>query len=203
MFSFTRLRGADPVLSVEMTSTGEVACFGQTMHEAYLKGLLATRFRLPEKNILISLQEAYRHDFIHSAYKLQELGYTLYCTEATHKFFAQNGVETILARWPTQPDMEGEVSSVCALEAIKDGTIHLCINLPNENSKQLEDNYIIRRAATDFDVSLLNDFVCTKLFVEALEMHHENPMVGVDPDSLFEYYKSENPSHKWVKGEFH
>jgi len=200
MFSFTRLRGADPVLSVEMTSTGEVACFGDNMHEAYMKALLATRFKLPEKNVLISLQEEYRSDFIHSAFKLQELGYTLFCTDQTHAFFKKHGIDTKLATWPNDPDMKGDVDAV---EAIKDGTIDLCINLPNENSKMLEDNFLIRRAATDFDVSLLNDFVSSKLFVEALTMHHENPMVGVDPDSLFSYYKNENPKHKWVDNEFH
>merc|ERR1719326_2762646 len=73
MFSFTRLRGADPILGVEMASTGEVACFGADKHEAFLKALLATRFKLPNKTIMISLQQQYRDEFIHSAYKLQEL----------------------------------------------------------------------------------------------------------------------------------
>ena len=61
----------------------------------------------------------------------------------------------------------------------------------------------LRRAAVDFDVPLLNNFVCTRLFVDSLEKHHANPFTGVEADSLFEFYKNENPEHKWVEGEFH
>merc|ERR1711968_14229 len=73
MFSFTRLRGADPVLGVEMASTGEVACFGENVHEAFLKALISTGFKIPEKNILLSVQESLQDDVIHSVYVLNRM----------------------------------------------------------------------------------------------------------------------------------
>lgn len=171
MFSFTRLRGADPTLGVEMASTGEVACFGANKEEAFMKGLLAARFNLPvdTRNILVSIQDEYKQDFIHSAYNLTQLGYNLFATERTHAFFQANNVESTLAPWPGKGEDD-------AVELIKEGKIDLAINLPNENSVSLADNYTIRRAAVDFDVPLLNNPVTTKLFVKALEYHAENPM---------------------------
>merc|ERR1719182_986577 len=72
MFSFTRLRGADPVLGVEMASTGEVACFGADKHEAFLKALMSTGFKMPEKSILVSVQESLQDEMVHSVHSLQE-----------------------------------------------------------------------------------------------------------------------------------
>jgi len=194
MFSFTRLRGADPTLGVEMSSTGEVACFGATKQEAFMKGLLAARFQLPEKtrNILISLQDEYKHDFIHSAYNLTQMGYKIYATEQTHAFFQKHNVESTFAPWPGQGEN-------CAESLIREGHIDLAINLPNENSEMIEHNYTVRRAAVDFDTPLLNNFVTTKLFVEALEMHHKEPMVGVNPENLFDHYIGEDSNHKWTR----
>jgi carbamoyl-phosphate synthase (ammonia) len=210
MFSFTRLRGADPVLSVEMASTGEVACFGENLHEAYLKALLASRFRLPPPggNILLSIPEMYRHEFIHSAYKLKEMGYNLYCTDDTHDFFADHGVENQLVNFDMPADGKLDPQMKYAVQELKEGRIDLCICLPKENTKDANrhtaiSNYNVRRAAVDFDVPLLNNFVCTTLFVDSLEAHLANPMVAVEASSLFEHYKAENPHHKWVEGEFH
>merc|ERR1719264_2426606 len=80
MFSFTRLRGSDPVLGVEMASTGEVACFGSTKEEAFLKSLLSTTFSMQNKNVMLSVQESLQEDVTHCAYQLHELGYKLYAT---------------------------------------------------------------------------------------------------------------------------
>jgi len=204
MFSFTRLRGADPVLSVEMASTGEVACFGANVEEAYLKGLLATRMmnKLPEKgdNILISFQDRYRGDWVHCAYQLQALGFNLFATEATHNFLQESGIECQLLHWPTQPDTQPN-----CVDAIRDGKISMVINLPNDYSQRLEDNYLIRRAAVDYNVPLLNNNVSAKMFVNAIEQHMTgSPLVGLDPESLFEHYTAENNSDAWVNArEFH
>jgi len=204
MFSFTRLRGADPVLSVEMASTGEVACFGTNVHEAYLKGLLATRSmeKLPKKgdNILISFQEKFRGDWVHCAYQLQQLGFNLFATEATHEFLKENGIASTHLHWPTSPEAQPN-----CVDQIRDGKIDMVINLPNDYSMRLEDNYLIRRAAVDYNVPLLNNNVSAKMFVGAIEQHMTiKPLVGLNPESLFEHYESEKSSEKWVNPrEFH
>lgn len=93
-FSFIRLKGADPVLGVEMASTGEVACFGKTKGEAYIKGLLATGFKLPKQNILLSIGSfKEKHEFLPSAKRLVEAGYTLFGTPGTADFMHENGVK--------------------------------------------------------------------------------------------------------------
>jgi carbamoyl-phosphate synthase (ammonia) len=204
MFSFTRLRGADPMLSVEMASTGEVACFGSNVHEAYLKGLLATRMmnKLPEPNanILLSFQEAYRDDWVHCAYQLHKLGFNLLATEATHAFLQQNDIPCTRLHWPTTPDVQPN-----CYEHIRDGKIDMVINLPNDYSKRVEDNYLIRRLAVDYNVPLLNNNVSAKMFVNAIEQHMTvKPLVGVNPESLFEHYEAEGNSDAWVEPrEFH
>merc|ERR1712157_90552 len=92
MFSFTRLRGSDPVLGVEMASTVEVACFGKTREEAFLKAMLSTGFQMPKNNILVSVQDSLQDEFTHSAWQLIEQGYTLYATEATAEVMKNKGV---------------------------------------------------------------------------------------------------------------
>jgi len=204
MFSFTRLRGADPMLSVEMASTGEVACFGSNVHEAYLKGLLATRMfsTLPPKgsNILLSFQEKFRDDWVHCAFQLQQLGFNLYCTEGTHAFLNEHEIETTLLHWPTTPDVQPNCTDM-----IRDGKIDIVINLPNDYSQRLQDNYLIRRTAVDYNVPLLNNNVSAKMFVGAIEQHMTvKPLIGVDPESLFEHYKNENDKDAWTqKREYH
>ena len=96
MFSFTRLGGADPVLGVEMASTGEVACFGADMHEAFLKSLVATNFALPKSSVLFGAEGAVLHDLVKSAHKLKALGFKLYGTPAAADFFNARGVETVV-----------------------------------------------------------------------------------------------------------
>merc|ERR1719331_2060990 len=98
MFSFTRLRGADPKLGVEMSSTGEVACFGVNAHDAFLKSLLSTGFKLPSKtmNILLSIaNEDFRKEFLEAAKILQKLGYNLYGTPGTALFYENKGLKIV------------------------------------------------------------------------------------------------------------
>jgi len=206
MFSFTRLRGADPMLSVEMASTGEVACFGSTVNEAFLKGLLATRMfsklPAPGSNLLLSFQERFRDDWVHCSYQLHQMGFNLFATEATHHFLASHEIPSELLHWPTSP----EVQPNC-VDMIRDGNIDVVINLPNDYSKRLEDNYLIRRAAVDYNVPLLNNAVSAKMFVNAMEDHlGDKPLTGVDPVSLFQHYEEEekNSDATWVSPrEFH
>lgn len=105
MFSFTRLRGSDPVLGVEMASTGEVACFGATREEAFLKSLLSTGFKMPKKNILVSVQAGLQDQFTHSAWQLHELGYTLYATKATAEVLTKNKVPCKVVSYPLNKDL--------------------------------------------------------------------------------------------------
>lgn len=173
MFSFTRLRGADPRLSVEMASTGEVACFGSNIHEAYLKGLMATRFKLPEvgSNVLISLQPETREYLVDAVYDLQSAGYNIFATEDTHAYLQEHDITCKPVSWPT---------SVADTSMIQEGDFSLVINIPNEFSKHSEEMYSIRRAAVDFDVPLLNDAVNTKLFLDSLKVLptiHDIPLI--------------------------
>lgn len=199
MFSFTRLRGADPVLGVEMASTGEVACFGSDKNEAFLKALLSTGFKLPEKKILMSVQEGLQDHMVHSAWALHELGYELYATEKTHLFLEAKGVPSTLAFFPDAPSSEPNVSTL-----LRDKEIELVINLPTHDSKQLHNNYLIRRTSVDFGIPLLTNPQIVDLFVESLTRHKRGELVGLDSSSLFDYYSQEDPAEAWSHpSEFH
>eukprot|EP00937_MAST-01D_sp_MAST-1D-sp2_P003269 g3269.t1 len=201
MFSYKRLAGADPVLGVEMASTGEVACFGRDKYEAFLKSLVSTGFELPNKNILLSMQERYREEMVHSAHKLAALGYSLYTTKATHEFLDSHDIPSTLVGFPTDEDQAGLPN---AMEMLKDGNIHLVINLPNQHTTRGEDNYLIRRTAMDFSIPLLTNVKLATLFTDAMGEHKENPMVGLKADSLFDYYAGEDESDAWSSpNEFH
>mmetsp|Transcript_44556 Transcript_44556/g.90012 ORF Transcript_44556/g.90012 Transcript_44556/m.90012 type:complete len:1247 (-) Transcript_44556:249-3989(-) len=193
MFSFTRLRGADPVLGVEMASTGEVACFGADKHEAFLKALLSTGFKLPKKNILLSFHESLQDEMVHSAWSLHEMGYSLMATEKTHEFLEAHDVPSTLVHFPDQPSMEPNVKSL-----LRDQAIDLVVNLPTYSSTQTQNNFDIRRTAVDFGIPLLTQPQLVKLFVESLERHKRGELVGMRPDSLFDYYQSEKAEETWT-----
>jgi carbamoyl-phosphate synthase (ammonia) len=200
MFSYTRLGGADPLLGVEMASTGEVACFGKNHHEAFLKALISSNFKLPEKNILLSMQDSFTEDFVHAAYKMHELGYNLYTTEKTHEFLKKYDIPTTKLDFP----LDNEDSEQNVLKYIKDGKIDLVVNLPNSESKQVKNNYLIRRTAVDFSIPLLTNISLVKLFVESMAIHKEKPLLGLDSDSLYDYYARENEEDAWTDArEFH
>ncbi|CAN0091658.1 unnamed protein product, partial [Hapterophycus canaliculatus] len=129
MFSFTRLRGADPVVGVEMASTGEVACFGVNKEEAFLKALLSTGFKLPAKNILLSVQESMCDDMVHVAYDLNELGYHIHATDGTHDFLRDKGVGSTLVKFPG-----GEREAPTVIDHLRTKKIDLVINLPTSES---------------------------------------------------------------------
>lgn len=156
-FSFSRLRGADPVLSVEMSSTGEVGCFGKSLEEAFLKSMISTGFRIPEKNIFLSMGKIEdKASFLPFAKELIEMGYVLSGTEGTAEFFAEGGV---MINTTTPEDV---VSSVQKSDML--------INIPrNYAHEEKTSGYALRRAAIDGNVPLITNIQIAKQVVQSLK----------------------------------
>ncbi|XP_049658643.1 carbamoyl-phosphate synthase [ammonia], mitochondrial [Accipiter gentilis] len=185
MFSWARLRDADPVLRCEMASTGEVACFGEDVYSAFQKSMLATGFTFPKEGILIGIQKSFRPRFLSVAELLHEEGFKLYATEATSDWLNANGIPANPVAWPSQESQSPNLPPVRRL--LRDGKIDLVINLPNSNTKFVHDNYVIRRMAIDSGIALLTNFQVTKLFAEAVKYSGK-----LDSRSLFHYRQSDN-----------
>ncbi len=179
MFSFTRLRGADPTLGVEMASTGEVACYGHDAHEAFLQAMLAANFKLPEKNrsILLSIaSDKFRYEFSEGVGMLSKMGYKLYGTPGTAKYFKDNcNIDMIVVSKPENEDDVGDGKTLSALNEIKSEKIDLLINVSDgTNLKgEITSGYIMRRAAVDFGVSLITNIKCAVMFAEAMDRNHD------------------------------
>uniref|UniRef100_A0A8C5I0V5 Carbamoyl-phosphate synthase 1, mitochondrial n=1 Tax=Gouania willdenowi TaxID=441366 RepID=A0A8C5I0V5_GOUWI len=180
MFSWPRLRDADPVLRCEMASTGEVACFGPSIYSAFLKAMLSTGFKLPQKGILIGIQHSFRPNFLSTAHKLKDEGFKLFATEATSAWLSANDVPANPVCWPTQNDHNTSLPSIKRL--IREGDIDLVVNLPNNNTRHVKDNFLIRRMAVDYGVPLITNYQVVKLFAEAIHNAGE-----LDTTSLFHY----------------
>ncbi len=163
-FSFTRLEGADPILGVEMASTGEVACFGDDFNEAYLKALMSVGYRFPFKNVLVSTGPIEsKAELLEPMKNLQSLGIKFYATHGTAKFLKQNGISVKKLYWPLD-EKEPNV-----IDYIKSGKIDLVINIPKNFQKdELTNGYLIRRAAVDFNVMLVTNRQLSMRLVEAL-----------------------------------
>ena len=163
-FSFSRLKGADPLLGVEMSSTGEVACLGDTVEEAYLKALISVGFNLPKKGVLLSTGTIEsKAAFLDSARKIEELGLPIYATPNTHLFLEQNGIESTMLHQPL------DSQSPNVIEALEDGRIDLVINVPRSlERKDLTSGYLIRRKVVDYGISMLTNIQAANLLVEAL-----------------------------------
>jgi carbamoyl-phosphate synthase (ammonia) len=182
MFSFTRLRGADPVLGVEMASTGEVACFGANKYEAFLKSLVASNFKLPKAggSVLISAQAQFRPELVHSAYLLNRLGFQLLATPATHDFLLSRGITT------TKIDYSN------GLVEVKKNRLDLVLCLTNpQNPEDRDDNFIIRRASVDHAVPLMTNPKLVKMLCESLDEHARTNMIGLRPSALADWYLAE------------
>lgn len=165
VFSFTRLKNSDPRLGVEMQSTGEVACFGQNQYEAYLTSLIAAGFKLPDKNILVSIGPLNaKVEFLPAVRLLQEMGYQIYATKNTHDFLKQNNVQNCALLY--KPMLNREPNSRTLL---MQGKIDLVINVPDSmDSGGVTDGFQMRRLAIESGVSLLNDVKTATLFCHAL-----------------------------------
>lgn len=179
-FSFTRLLEADPVLGVEMASTGEVACFGATREEAYMKALVATSKRLPTRTVGISIGSySDKLEFLPSAKRLQELGMTIIATSGSADFFRTHGVRVNEALWTGNKEYAASEIEDTIESMLRDGRIEFFINIPSENRHRRlasfkSRGYNSRRAAVDFNVPLLTDIKCAKLFVKVLDFVHES-----------------------------
>jgi carbamoyl-phosphate synthase large subunit len=162
-FSFSRLQKADPVLGVDMSSTGEVGCIGDDTNCAILKAMLSVGLRIPKKNILISSGNAKQKlALLDPAKMLVEKGYTLYATGGSYRFLVENNVPCQHVYWPSE-EMQPQ-----ALDMIKNKEIDLVINIPkNLTSGELDNGYKIRRAAIDFNVPLLTNERLAAAFIHS------------------------------------
>ncbi len=164
-FSFARLGKADPVLGVDMASTGEVGCIGDNLNEALLKSMLSVGHRIPQKSILISsgnpIQKA---DLLRACQLLAEKNYTIYATGGTCKYLNENGVPALRALWPN----ESEAGAPAALDLIRKHEVELVINIPkNFTHSELSNGYQMRRAAIDFNVPLITNSRLATAYIRA------------------------------------
>ena len=166
-FSFSRVEGADPYLGVDMLSTGEAACIGKDQHEALLKSLLAVDFRIPKKNILLSIGASVnKMKFISQAKQLEAQGFTLYGTKGTSQFMKQQGVKIKHAWWPS----ENKKPNV--LDYVRQQKIDLIINIPEKRKREmLSEGYVMRRSAVDYNVPLITNGELARQIIEALSRY--------------------------------
>lgn len=162
-FSFARLQNADPVLGVDMSSTGEVGCLGDDLNEALLNALIATGYRIPEKRILMSSGGAKgKVALLEPARQLAKKGFELYATAGTAKFLNENDVPAITVGWPDE-NCDNNV-----MDMIADHQFDLIVNVPkNQTKRELTNGYKIRRGAIDHNIPLMTNIRLAKAFIEA------------------------------------
>jgi len=162
-FSFTRLSKADPILGVEMASTGEVGCIGNNFHETVLKAMLSVGYTIPRKNIFLSTGPiASKADLHKSCRLLAEKGYQLYATPGSARFLEKNGVPCRTLYWP---DEDRQPNS---LEYLRNRKIDLVINIPKDlSAEELDNDYAIRRHAIDFNIPLIINARLAEAFITA------------------------------------
>ncbi len=163
-FSFSRLSKADPVLGVDMASTGEVGCIGENYYETLLKAMLSVGYRVPKKNILLSTGDARsKIELLNSARMLSEKGYNLFATAGSAQFLKDNGIMATVLHWP---DEDAQPNT---LDYLREKKIDLVINIPKNLSKsELANDYTIRRSAIDFNIPLITNARLASAFVYAI-----------------------------------
>ncbi|MBF1082274.1 MAG: ATP-grasp domain-containing protein, partial [Prevotellaceae bacterium] len=163
-FSFNRLQKADPVLGVDMSSTGEVGCLGDDTNQALLKSMLSVGQRIPALTVLLSTGGAkQKAEMLDAAKELIAHGYELYATPGTSRFLLENGVNNVLVHWPSD---EGEAPQ--ALELLHERKIDMVVNIPkNLTARELTNGYKIRRAAIDLNVPLITNSRLASAFIHA------------------------------------
>ncbi|KAJ4301811.1 Carbamoyl-phosphate synthase [Kalmusia sp. IMI 367209] len=184
-FSFSRLSGADPVLGVEMASTGEVACFGRTKYEAYIKGLIATGFKLPNKNVLLSIGSFKdKLEMLPSIESLHKMGYNLFATAGTADYIQEHGIPVkFLEVLPSSEDKQKPEYSLT--QHLSNNLIDLYINLPSNNryrrpASYMSRGYQTRRMAVDYQTPLVTNVKNAKILIEALARHYDLEISKVD-----------------------
>ena len=162
-FSFNRLQKADPVLGVDMASTGEVGCIGSDTSCAILKSMLSVGYRIPEKNVLLSTgTPKQKVEMLTAARQLQQKGYRIFATGGSSKFLTENGVENTLVYWPSE---EGQPQ---ALDMLHRKEIDMVVNIPkNLTAGELDNGYKIRRAAIDLNIPLITNARLASAFIGA------------------------------------
>ncbi len=182
-FSFSRLKGADPVLYVEMTSTGESACLGDSLEEAWLKAAIANGLRLPKKSLLVSIGgDDAKHKLLEPLRQLAAAGFDIHATQGTNRFLEAQGVRSQLARKVSDPKQ----GTRDVVELIADRRVECVVNIPMRIADEtvLTDGYRIRRAAADFGIPLINDAELARLFIRAL-LRHPRPDLDARPLSAY------------------
>uniref|UniRef100_A0A8C2D4T0 Multifunctional protein CAD n=1 Tax=Cyprinus carpio TaxID=7962 RepID=A0A8C2D4T0_CYPCA len=196
-FSFSRLAGADVVLGVEMTSTGEVACFGENRYEAYLKAMLSTGFKIPKKNILLTIGTyKSKSELLPTVQTLESLGYNLYASLGTADFYTEHGVKVMAVDWPfeEESDCPSKDKQRNIMDYLEENHFDLVVNLSMRNSggRRLSSfvtkGYRTRRMAIDYSVPLITDIKCTKFLCmwawQALGQIGQAPHVKTHIDSM-------------------
>ncbi len=164
-FSFTRLKGADPILGVEMASTGEVACLGDDLNEAFLKAYISAGWKIPKKKkVLLSTGPLKsKAEFLMSAKKMFDMGYELFATKGTYDFLKANKVKCTKLFWPS------DKKNPNVIDYLSNGKIDLVINIPKSREEmELTNDYMIRRTAVDFNITLITDIKVAKRFIDAI-----------------------------------
>ncbi|MBP5135651.1 MAG: carbamoyl-phosphate synthase (glutamine-hydrolyzing) large subunit [Paludibacteraceae bacterium] len=162
-FSFARLHKADPILGVDMSSTGEVGCIGDTFGEALLKSLIAVGCNIPKKNVMVSSGEAKsKVDLLEPCRVLQNKGYNIFATSGTQKFLQENGIKATTVGWPD------EKSELQIMDMMSNKEFDLVINIPkNQTKRELTNGYKIRRAAIDHNIPLMTNSRLASAFINA------------------------------------
>ncbi|KAK5939123.1 Carbamoyl-phosphate synthase [Knufia obscura] len=184
-FSFSRLSGADPVLGVDMASTGEVACFGKDRWEAYLKATISTGFKLPQKNILFSIGSFKdKAEILPSVQKLHELGFNIFATAGTADFFEGHGISVKYLEVLGSEDKD-QRSEYSLTQHLANNMIDLYINLPSANKFRRPATYVskgyrTRRMAVDYQTPLITNVKIAKILVEAIARHYDLKIRNID-----------------------
>ncbi len=163
-FSFNRLQKADPVLGVDMASTGEVGCIGDNTDTALLKAMLSVGHRIPKKTVLLSTGSAkQKAEMLDAARMLKEHGYELYATGGTSRYLSDNGIDNTLVYWPSEPEKSPQ-----ALQLLHEHQIDMVVNIPKDlTTHELTNGYKIRRAAIDLNVPLITNSRLASAFIHA------------------------------------
>ncbi len=163
-FSFNRIKGADPRLRVEMSSTGEVACFGMDLHEAYLKALISTGFKIPKKGIFLSIGgQKNKLDLLPSILQLSSLGFKIFATEGTQQFLKETGIKS------SRVYKISESKHPTVLDLLQKGEVDLAINISQVGSHKAEtDGYVIRRNCVDLGIPLITNLQAAEVLTLAL-----------------------------------
>ena len=172
-FSFNRLQKADPVLGVDMASTGEVGCLGENANSALLKSMLSVGLRIPEKNVLLSTGNGkQKAEMLEAARRLSQHGYNIFATAGTSRYLTENGIENQRVLWPSEVEAlaedEPEAALPRALDMLRDKQIDMVVNVhKNFSTGELTNGYKIRRAAIDFNIPLLTNARLASAFIYA------------------------------------